>query len=112
MQVLGDLPHFSIGLTADRRDSGDGGARLMIAFLVEATGARCRLPSQQQRCFASASSRDYVGLASRRTLAILFTVRLGKVSLSRVLPTRYLGRCRLSSAPALSIKIKVSAGGV
>ena len=62
-----------------------------------------------QRCFASASGRDYVGLASRRTLAILFTVRLGKVSLSRVLPTRYLGRCRLSSAPALSIKIKVSA---
>jgi hypothetical protein len=46
--------------------------------------------SQQQGCFASASSGDYVGLASRRALAILFAVRLGKVSLLRVLPTRYL----------------------
>jgi hypothetical protein len=46
--------------------------------------------SQQQGCFASACSGDYVGLASRRALAILFAVRLGKVSLLRVLPTRYL----------------------
>jgi len=38
MQVLGDLPHFSIGLTADRRDSGDGGARLMIAFFARGNG--------------------------------------------------------------------------
>ena len=37
--------------------------------------------SQQQGCFASACSGDYVGLASRRALAILFVVRLGKVSL-------------------------------
>ena len=47
-------------------------------------------PVSEQGCFASASSADYVGLASRRALAILFAVRLGKVSLLRVLPTRYL----------------------
>jgi hypothetical protein len=77
----------------------------MRGSLIPADILSCRWPSNRD-ALRPRPAGTMVGLASRRALAILFAVRLGKVSLSRVLPTRYLCRCRLSSAPAFSIKIR------